>query len=204
MVALLALAQDPYTKLPRNYHLELENSHVRISRVKYAPGEKLPVHAHPSIPTVYVYLTDGGPIRFTHISPKFTIERSEVKAGGVRFNRNAKQETHETEYLGSAPSEYLRIEMKTEPGPPHRDARLRADADFPWDDPQVRISRVQGKLTVPSVPAVIVNITRQSFIWFHPETSSTLPDQADQFVVVELKTAPAPAAMKKSTKATAK
>src|SRR5215510_13209883 len=89
-VAVLACAQQPYSTLPANYKLEFENQWVRISRVKYSPGDRLPVHSHPSIPTVYVYLTDGGPIRFTHISPKFTIERPAVKAGGVRFNRNAK------------------------------------------------------------------------------------------------------------------
>ena len=60
-VAFLARAQNPYSTLPRNYTLELENESVRISRVKYFPGDKLAVHSHPSIPTVYVYLTDGGP-----------------------------------------------------------------------------------------------------------------------------------------------
>lgn len=197
-ITFAALAQNPYTKLPRNYVLELENEYVRVSRVKYAPGDKLPVHSHPSIPTVYVYLTDGGAIRFTHVTPKFTIERSEVQAGGVRFNRNAKQETHETEYLGAAPSEYLRIEMKTEPGPPHRDARLRADGDFPWEDPMVRIRRVTGKLAAPTGPAVLVDISQRSFTWVHPKMASALPLGQDQFVVVELKTSPAAAGAKKS------
>jgi len=204
IVTLLAFAQDPYQKLPKNYQLELENEHVRVSRVKYSPHEKLAVHDHPSIPTVYVYLTDGGPIRFTHVTPKFTVERSEVKAGGVRFNRNAKQETHETEYLGDAPSEYLRIEMKTEPAPPHRDARLRLDSDFPWEDQQVRISRVNGKLSAPSTPAVIVNITERSFTFFHPKTASEPAPDAAQFVVLELKTAPAGAAGKSTPKPGAK
>jgi hypothetical protein len=104
-------------------------------------------------------------IRFIHISPKFTIERPEVNAGGVRFNRNAKVETHETEYLGESPSEYLRIELKTVPGPPHRDARLRTDDDFPWEDPQLRISRFQGQPPAVERPAVLVNIGERSFSW---------------------------------------
>jgi hypothetical protein len=94
-IAAIALAQDLYTTLPKNYSLEFENDYVRISRVKFSAGEKLPVHSHPSIPTVYVCLTDGGPIRFTHQSPKFTIGRPTVKAGNVRFKRNAQVETHE-------------------------------------------------------------------------------------------------------------
>src|ERR1019366_4942334 len=93
-VAIMACAQQPYFTLPQNYTLAFENESVRISRVKYSPGDKLPVHSHPSIPTVYVYLTDGGPIRFIHKTPKVTIVRAEVKAGQVRFNRNARVETH--------------------------------------------------------------------------------------------------------------
>src|SRR5450759_3363865 len=72
-VAIMACAQQPYSTLPQNYTLAFENESVRISRVKYSPVDKLPVHSHPSIPTVYVYLTDGGPIRFIHKTPKVTI-----------------------------------------------------------------------------------------------------------------------------------
>jgi hypothetical protein len=120
VLAAMACAQQPYSKLPRNYTLAFENDSVRISRVKYSPGDKLPVHSHPSIPTVYVYLTDGGPIRFIHKTPQVTIVRDAVKAGQVRFNRNARVETHETEYLGAAASEYLRV----------------ATGSFLWIDPQ--------------------------------------------------------------------
>ena len=188
-VAVLACAQQPYSTLPRNYNLEFENQWVRISRVKYSPGDRLPVHSHPSIPTVYVYLTDGGPIRFIHIGPKFTIERPAVKAGGVRFNRNAKVETHETEYLGESPSEYLRIELKTVPGPPHRDARLRTDDDFPWEDPQVRISRFRGQPPALERPAILVNIAAHSFAWLDSKDtpSPSISQDPGLYVLVELK-----------------
>jgi hypothetical protein len=188
-VAVLAFAQHPYSTLPRNYRLEFENQWVRISRVKYIPGDRLPVHSHPSIPTVYVYLTDGGPIRFIHISPKFTLERPAVKAGGVRFNRNAKVETHETEYLGDSPSEYLRVELKTIPGPPHRDARLRTDSDFPWEDPQLRISTSRGRVPALVRPAVLVNIPLHSFAWLDPADpqSSSITSEPGWFVVLKLK-----------------
>jgi hypothetical protein len=183
-----ALAQDPYRLLPKNYSVELDNLYVRISRVKYSPGDRLPEHSHPSIPTVYVYLTDGGPIRFVHKTPKFELERPAVKAGGVRFNRNAKVETHETEYRGDAPSEYLRIELKTTPGPPHRDARLRVDADFPWSDPQIRISRVTST-PVLTKPSALVDIEARSFTWFDPKRSSSMPAASGgPIVILELLT----------------
>ena len=69
------MAQDPYVVAPKNYSLEFENDSVRVSRAMLAPGDKLPVHDHPANPTVFVYLTDGGPIRFTHVQPEFTVER---------------------------------------------------------------------------------------------------------------------------------
>ncbi len=195
VVTAAAFAQDPYQLLSKNYTLEFENDYVRISRVRFSPGDRLPVHSHPAIPTVYVYLMDGGPIRFIHKTPKFTLERPAVKVGGVRFNRNAQVETHEVEYLGDAATEYLRIELKTEPGPRHRDARLRTDADFPWEDPQVRISRVRGKLPGLTTPAVIVDLTGRNFTWFDPSTATMNQSEpgANGLVLLELKTARLPA-----------
>jgi hypothetical protein len=189
-LAVVAAAQRPYATLPRNYALEFENEWVRVSRVKFSPGDKLPVHSHPSIPTIYVYLTDGGPIRFTHITPKVTIVRAEVKAGQVRFNRNARVETHETEYQGDVPSEYLRVELKTTPGPPHLDARLLDDADFPWEDPQVLISRFRGR--PPELPrlSLLVNLSTCTFTWIDPKEKRprAKPDEPAWFVQLELKT----------------
>ena len=184
-LAAVANAQDPYATLPRNYRVEFENDSVRVSRVKYSPGDRLAVHSHPSIPTVYVYLTDGGAIRFIHKNPVFTIERPPVKAGGVRFNRNAQVETHEVEYLGDRPSEYLRVEIKNTPGPRHRDARLRNEEDFPWEDPQVRISRLQGTVPATVRRALLVDIGARSFTWLDGTTSSAPPKGLS--VLVELK-----------------
>ena len=196
-VAVMARAQDSYSKLPRNYTLAFENESVRISRVKYSPGDKLPVHSHPSIPTIYVYLTDGGPIRFIHKTPKVTIVRAEVKAGQVRFNRDARVETHETEYLGAAASEYLRVELKTTPGPPHLDARLLDDADFPWEDPQVRISRFHGLPPELRRPAILVSLSTKSFTWIDPKErrAAAISHEPGWYVLLELKigrAAPAP------------
>jgi hypothetical protein len=184
-LAALAPGQDPYVTAPKNYKLEFENDYVRVSRAKLQPGDKLPVHSHPGVPTIYVYLDDGGPIRFSHQTPKFTIERPAVKAGAVRFNRNAQIETHEVEYLGTTPTEYFRIELKTVPAPPHRDARLKLDGDFPWEDTQVRISRAQGKASRMARPAILVNIREKSFAWI--DANAEIPVAASVFVAVELK-----------------
>jgi hypothetical protein len=186
-VGALARAQDPYSTLPKNYKLEFENEWVRISRVSHRPGDRLPVHSHPSTPTVYVYLTDGGPIRFIHTRPRFTIERPAVKAGGVRFNRNARVETHRVEYLGESPAEYLRVELKTAPGPPHRDARLHEDQDFPWEDPQVRISRFRGPPPKVSRAAILVDISERSFVWVDAAHPGPQAKESGLFVLVELK-----------------
>jgi hypothetical protein len=188
--AIMAHAQQPYSALPRNYTLAFENDTVRISRVKYSPGDKLPVHSHPSVPTVYVYLTDGGPIRFIHRTPNVTIVRDEVKRGQVRFNRNAQVETHETEYLGDAASEYLRVELKTAPGPQHQDTRLVDDADFPWEDPQLRISRFRGLPPALARPAILVDLASGTFLWIDPKDSRApaRPRDPGWFVLLELKT----------------
>src|SRR4051812_15941282 len=78
-------AQEPTTAAPNNYRLELDNEFVRVIRATLAPRDHVPVHQHPTLPTVYVYLTDAGPTRFTHITPSYTLERAPVRAGGVRY-----------------------------------------------------------------------------------------------------------------------
>lgn len=182
---LFAYAQDPYKILPKNYRIEFENEYVRVSRVRYLPGDKLPEHSHPSIPTVYVYVKDGGPIRFVHKTPRFTVTRPAVSSGGVRFNRNAQVETHEVQYMGKRSTEYLRVELKTIPGPRRRDVRLKLDADFPWEDDQVRISRVSRTADRLARPAVLVDIASGRFHWV--PAGATLP-QSKRAVLLELKT----------------
>src|SRR5688572_7282865 len=125
LFAAPVFCQNPYQAAPDNYKLEFENDWVRVSRVTYRPGDKLPVHEHPALPTVYVYVTDGGPIQFGH-QQFAAARRGAVKAGQIRFNKGNK-ETHTTEYLGDTPSEYVRVELKTEPFElPARDVRIAA------------------------------------------------------------------------------
>src|ERR1700694_4184458 len=84
----LVLAQDPFTVASTHYKREFENSLVRVSRVSYQAHDKAPLHDHPALPTVYVYTTDGGPMRFFHDKIGVLI-RPAGKAGWMRFPRPA-------------------------------------------------------------------------------------------------------------------
>ena len=81
------LSQDPLQVLPDNYRLMFQNDVVRVIRVSYRPLEKLPVHDHSAKPTVYVYLSDSGPVKFSHVEdPPFSLVRPPEKAGTFRFS----------------------------------------------------------------------------------------------------------------------
>jgi hypothetical protein len=146
---LLAPAQEPE---PRAYRPEFENARVRVTRVLYAPREKIAAHDHPANPVVYVYLRDSGPVRFVHTGEEqFTLTRPAVRAGGFRLSKGAK-ETHSVESLTDLPTEYLRVEFKGLTvdrqvfrgrfPPEPRAARLRAAQKVRYEDGQVRITRV--------------------------------------------------------------
>ena len=194
-----ASAQNPYTTAPKNYRLEFENESVRVSRAMFAPGDRLPVHDHPGNPTVFVYLTDGGPIRFTHVEPAFTVERPAVKEGAIRYHTGAK-ETHIVEYMGDAPSEYLRIELKTErPEKETQHIRIAADDQTPFENGQLRISRshcpAQHRCPVAKYPAVIVTLNDRSVSWYEAGSAfKNAKDETARQILVELKTKPLAAA----------
>jgi len=190
-------AQEPTTAAPRNYKLEFENNFVRVIRASLAPRDHIPVHRHPTFPTVYVYLTDAGPTRFTHITPSYTVERAPVRAGGVRYNRNPHEETHVVDNLSDIASEYLRIEMKTTPDTPHRDFRMSPEDSGPVEDMQVRISRhtcaAGAMCEAPMWPTVVASITDRTVAWFEPGTSAARRNASSsplQQIWVELKTKP--------------
>lgn len=145
-------ALDPYRVAPANYHFVFENEWARATRVTFRPADKLPVHQHPPTPTtVYVYLTDGGAIRFNHVTGDhvagLNIVRKPVLAGGIRFAHGA-PETHTVEYLGDAPTEYARIELRTEPvDRPVRDVRLPPEpADLSKSSRSVRFENGQVRI----------------------------------------------------------
>lgn len=145
-------AEDPYRVAPGNYHFVFENESARATRVTFSPHDQLPVHQHPPTPTtVYVYVIDGGPIRFNHVTGDnvagMKVVRPPVLAGGIRFAHGA-SETHTVEYLGDAPTEYARIELRTEPiDRPVRDVRLPPQpADLSKSSRSVRFENGQVRI----------------------------------------------------------
>src|SRR5271154_6138599 len=154
-VAGLASGQNPYLVAGEHYHLVFENAWARATRVIYGPHETAPVHEHPPTPTsIYIYVTDGGEFRFKHITgfkvSGYPTPRPGVKGGAIRFAHSA-PETHSVEYLGDAPTEYVRIELRTDPvNIPIRDVRIPPDVLDPakslmtnvFENDQIRILRV--------------------------------------------------------------
>jgi hypothetical protein len=149
---LLAPAPTAQSGAPRAYSPEFENARVRVTRVRYAPREKIESHDHPENATVYVYLRDSGPVRFTHTGEEqFTLTRPAVRAGGFRLSRGAK-ETHGVESLTDLPTEFLRVEFKGLDltgmyfrgrfPPESRAARRRFAQKVRHEDRNIRITRV--------------------------------------------------------------
>jgi hypothetical protein len=115
LIPLALTGQNPLQTLPKNYQLVFENPVVQVMRVQYGAHEKLPLHNHSEKPTVYVYLTDSGPVRFSHVEEHpFALERRPVKAGTYRVSPG-RIEKHTVENLGEIPSEFLRVELKQLP-----------------------------------------------------------------------------------------
>ncbi len=111
--SLLCGAQQPKAdELPDNYKTVLTDSFVKVIRVHYGPYEKVPVHNHPEVPTVYVYLNNSGPVRLTHYyDEKMTvIVRPPTHMGAYRVSAG-KMERHSVENLSDLPSDYLRVEL---------------------------------------------------------------------------------------------
>jgi hypothetical protein len=121
MVLLRAMgvdAQDAVATVPGSYTRQFENDWVRIVRVHYPPLAKLPAHTHPALACAYVYLNDSGPVVFRHIGSDFgSPTRPPTKAGAFRLFRGI-TEIHEVENTSALPSDFLRVEFKTDPKEP--------------------------------------------------------------------------------------
>jgi len=153
-LAATVSAQEGATTLPANYKIQFENAWVKITSVRYGPTEKLAGHTHTPNPSAYVYLNDGGPVIFRHVGGS-AATRAATKAGAFRVYRGL-VEVHEVENTSSAPSEFLRVELKTVVKDPstfrgkfERPSSPSATAVVHFDHGQARISRVW---VMPGVP----------------------------------------------------
>ena len=97
-------AQEATRAFPKNYTVAFENDDVEVVRVHYGPHERVGVHDHSHHPTVYVYLKDAGPVRFTHFEEKpCSITRPPTGKGAFRVSPG-RIERHTIENLGDTPS----------------------------------------------------------------------------------------------------
>jgi hypothetical protein len=171
-----ARSQDPTKTLPRAYKLQFENEWVKVTRVHYEPHEKLPPHQHTLTGSAYVYLNESGPVIFRHIGLSYgAVTRPPTKAGTVRLFR-AVEEIHEVESLSDQPSDFLRVEFKTEPleekklfGKFHREPYPTGEnfEKVQFENEQIRITRLavaSGKAidvsATASEPALIVSLAK--------------------------------------------
>ncbi len=113
LCAVPLAAQDPLTTIPEAYQVQFENDWVKVVRVHYAAGVKLPVHTHPPGTTAYVYLNDSEGVVFRHEGGSSrAVTRPAVKAGSVRLAGGG-EEHHTAENPAATPSDFLRIQIKT-------------------------------------------------------------------------------------------
>jgi len=97
---------DPVKVAPRNYHVEFENSQVRVVRVRMGPGQSVPVHQH-MLNRVVVYLTDQN-TRIT--STDGAVENAQHKAGEASWGGPAK---HQEQNVSDKPFEVVVVELKS-------------------------------------------------------------------------------------------
>jgi len=183
LLPLLLLLTTPLTtpaqqnpSLPPNYTTILTNHTFKVIRVHYGPHEKVPVHDHPAIPTVFVYLNNSGPVNIIHDEPKpETITRPPTHLGAFRIGPGI-IERHAIENLSDLPSDFLRVELPhlddkiTEfRGPAPTDLTHNIDATE-FSSPHLTIRRAVCVDTTPcavpptSAPAILVSFSNTSLI----------------------------------------
>ena len=104
-VAVPVMAQDPVKVDSEHYKVMVENSSVRVLRVKYGPHEKSVMHRHPN--SVAIFQSDGR-VKFTY--PGGKTEERDMKAGQAIWTPAVK---HLPENLTDNDMEVLLGEMKT-------------------------------------------------------------------------------------------
>jgi hypothetical protein len=175
--AVNASGQDPFKVAPDAYKLQFENEWVKVARVHYGPRAKIQPHDHPTAGTVFVYLNNGGQVRFSHVQAgeaSFPLIRPATTAGAFRLAR-AVTEQHEVENLSELPNDFLRVELRTDPVdaktfqgrfPPDTPASDKSAQKVAFENGQVRIVRItcapgeDCDLTgAPTLPALLITLT---------------------------------------------
>ena len=174
--AVHSSAQDPTKTLPDSYKVEFENEYVRVVRVHYDAGAKLPEHTHPGGTTVYVYLNDSEGVVFRHSGrSNRAVTRPAVTAGSVRV-ASGPEEHHTAENPAATPSDFLRIWLKTDDLGAGRTMRRLAPSDQEYANKQLRLTRlVVARGTVASIvtpaeqPALLVTVSSGHTRWIEAD-----------------------------------
>ncbi|MCC6536069.1 MAG: hypothetical protein IT162_00865 [Bryobacterales bacterium] len=98
-------ALDPIKADAKHYHVELDNAQVRVTRVRFAPKERVATHEH-LLPRVTVMITDQA-VRVT--KPDGTSQDVRNPAGTMLKGGPAK---HAEENLSDQPFEAVMVEFK--------------------------------------------------------------------------------------------
>jgi hypothetical protein len=173
-------AQDPTKTLPDAYRTELENDYVRVVRVHYDAGAKLPEHTHPGGTTVHVYLNDSEGVVFRHSGrSNRAVTRPAVKAGGVRI-ASGDEEHHTAENPASTPSDFLRIVFKTDNAGERNLRRRLSPTDSEFANKQMRITRVTVVAGTPvtlaarAEPSLLIAVPSGNLQWLDADAPVTL------------------------------
>ncbi|WP_182277132.1 hypothetical protein [Granulicella sp. 5B5] len=141
------------SSLPPNYKNILSNPDVLVMHVHYAAHEFVPMHDHPAVPTLYVYLNNSGEIDIIHEAPDGSngdiAHRPPTHAGAMRL-APAIAERHSIKSNSDTPSDFLRVEFQhlAFPNLPKEGKRIPADtASVPgattvYADASLRITRL--------------------------------------------------------------
>ena len=204
-------AQDATKTAPRNYRIQFENDYVRLVRVFYGPNEKVPVHEHPASNTAYIYLNASGPVQFRHVKgASHVATRVPTVPGSFRVSRGG-DETHEVINTTAAPSDFMRVEFKTDPAggssmfrePRQSYPASENVADVRFTNRQMRITRLvvaPGKTLDVSIaagaPALVVALNDGPLAGFSGDAAVVVGqerwlDAGAQMRLVNKDTAPA-------------
>ena len=181
--SLNAFAQDPAKTLPDSYKVELENDYVKVVRVHYDAGAKLPEHTHPGGTTVYVYLNDSEGVEFSHVGgSNRAVTRPPVKAGAIRIAAGP-EEHHTAENTSSTATDFLRIWFKTDNGGVRNLRQRMPPSDTSYSNKQLRVTRVtidphQAVTIQAAEPALLIELPSGDERWIDAGASMPVTNHA--------------------------
>jgi hypothetical protein len=109
-IALMAIgmstlfAQDLAKVSPEQCKVVFENDRVRVLKLVYKVGEKVPLHSHPAV--VVIYMT---PCKSSFHSTDNESGEHDLEAGTVRWSNGT---THVNENTGKTDCEVMLVELK--------------------------------------------------------------------------------------------